>query len=80
MGIGRVVLRDRENVMLMTAQENGIMLYRLRYPKEVRNIQDVPLLDGMVANPDELKLAQTLVDSMTTSFDKAAYKPLRPRR
>ena len=70
MGIGRVVLRDRENVMLMTAQENGIMLYRLRYPKEVRNIQDVPLLDGMVANPDELKLAQTLVDSMTTSFDK----------
>jgi len=70
MGIGRVVLRDRENVMLMTAQENGIMLYRLRYPKEVRNIQEVPLLDGMVANPDELKLAQTLVDSMTTSFDK----------
>ncbi len=70
MGIGRVVLRDSENVMLMTAQENGIMLYRLRYPKEVRNIQDVPLLDGMVANPEELKLAQTLVDSMATSFDK----------
>ena len=70
MGIGRVVLRDRENVMLMTAQENGIMLYRLRYPKEVRNIQDVPMLNGMVANPEELKLAQTLVDSMTTSFDK----------
>ena len=74
MGIGRVVLRDREIVMLMTAQENGIMLYRLRYPKEVRNIQDVPLLDGMVANPDELKLAQTLVDSMTTSFDKIELK------
>lgn len=70
MGIGRVVLRDRENVMLMTAQEDGLLLYRLRYPKEVRNIQEVPLLNGMVANPEELKLAQTLVDSMTTTFDK----------
>ncbi len=74
MGIGRVVLRDREQVMLMTAKENGIMLYRLRYPKEVRNIQEVPLLNGMVADPKELKLAQTLVDSMTTSFDKIELK------
>ncbi|MFQ5677363.1 MAG: Ku protein [bacterium] len=74
MGIGRVVLRDRESVMLMTAQENGILLYKLRYPKEVRTIADVPLLNGMVANPEELKLAQTLVESMATTFDKIDLK------
>lgn len=74
MGIGRVVLRDRENVMLMTAEENGILLYKLRYPEEVRDIKGIPQLDGMAVNKDELKLARTLVDNMTTSFDKIELK------
>jgi len=70
MGIGRVVLRDRENVMLMSVQENGLLLYKLRYPNEVRSIQEVPMLDGMQNSKDELKLARTLVDSMSKSFDE----------
>lgn len=74
MGIGRVVLRDRENVMLMTAEENGILLYKLRYPNEVRSIKDVPQVNGMEVNKDELNLARTLVDSMSTSFDKIELK------
>lgn len=69
MGIGRVVLRDRENVMLLTCQENGLLLYRLRYPNEIRSIENVPQLDGVVTNEEELKLARTLVDSMTTKFE-----------
>ncbi|MCG8603791.1 Ku protein [bacterium] len=73
-GVGRVVLRDRESVMLLTSQENGLLLYKLRYPQEIRNISDVPLVDGLQANPDELKLAQTLVDSMSTSFEKIELK------
>jgi DNA end-binding protein Ku len=73
-GVGRVVLRDRESVMLLTARENGLLLYKLRYPQEIRNITDVPLLEGLEANPDELKLAQTLVDSMSTSFEKIELK------
>lgn len=74
MGIGRVVLRDRETVMLMTAEENGILLYKLRYPNEVRSVKDVPQVNGMEVNKDELKLARTLVDSMSTSFDKIELK------
>ena len=70
MGIGRVVLRDRENVMLLTAEKNGLLLYKLRYPNEVRNITEIPQVNGITVNKDELKLAQTLVDSMSTSFDK----------
>ena len=74
MGVGRVVLRDRENVMMMTAQENGLLLYKIRYPKEVRSIKDVPLLDGTEANPEELKLARTLVESMATSMERIELK------
>jgi len=67
-GVGRVVLRDRENVMLITSQDNGLLLYRLRYPAELRSIKDVPQLNGVETTAEELKLAQTLVDSMTTHF------------
>jgi len=70
MGIGRVVLRDRESIMLMAPHGAGIMLYKLRYPKEVRSIDAVPELEGLEADADQLKLARTLVESMTTKFDK----------
>ncbi len=73
-GVGRLVLRDRENVMLLTAQDQGLLMYKLRYPQEVRSILDVPLLEGLEANPAELKLARTLVDSMSTTFDQIELK------
>lgn len=68
MGIGRVVLRDRESVMMLAPQGDGLLLYKLRYPDEVRKVDDVPQLDEVTVDTDQLKLAQTLVDSMTVSF------------
>jgi DNA end-binding protein Ku len=73
-GVGRVVLRDRESVMLLTAKDNGLMLYKLRYPNEIRSIDDVPQLDGLEADETQLQLAQTLVDSMSKSFDSFELK------
>lgn len=74
LGIGRVVLRDRESIMLMAPKDNGLLLYKLRYPDEVRSIQQVPQLDGMEADKDQLKLAHTLVDSMTTKLEDIELK------
>ncbi len=71
LGIGKVVLRDRESVMLMAPHaDGGLIMYKLRYPQEVRAVKDVPQLDDAVADEDQLKLAQTLVDSMSKSFDQ----------
>lgn len=68
-GVGKVVLRDREHPVLVTPHESGMMMYKLRYPGEIRNINEVPYLDGEVeVNEDQLKLAKTLVDSMAKSF------------
>src|SRR5690606_1870087 len=36
MGIGKVVLRDREETVVIGAQDDGLMLFKLRQPKEVR--------------------------------------------
>ena len=74
LGIGRVVLRDRESIMLIAPKKPGILLYKLRYPEEVRSIENVPELEDVAINKDELKLSETLVGSMSTTIDKIKLK------
>lgn len=64
MAVGRVVIRDREDIVMLSPKENGMVMYKLRYPEEVRNIHEVPLLNGLKSNKEQLKLAKTLVNSM----------------
>lgn len=64
MGIGRVVLREREDVVLIAPEQNGIMFYKLRYPDEIRDISKIPDLNPADPSQEELKLAETLVSSM----------------
>jgi DNA end-binding protein Ku len=73
-GVGKVVLRDRETPVLITPHEGGILMYRLRYPEEVRSMKEVPQLLEVKADKDQLKLAKTLVDSMTTKFANIEMK------
>ncbi len=69
-GIGKVVLRDREDVVLIGPMENGIVLYKLRYANEVKAMKDVPQLEEQKIDKDQLKLARNLVDSMATTYRK----------
>jgi DNA end-binding protein Ku len=74
LGIGKVVLRDRESVVLLAPEDKGLLLYRLRYPNEIRKISEVPKLDGISADKQQLKLARTLVDSMAKPFSEIKLK------
>lgn len=67
-GVGKVVLRDRESVVLLTPHEKGLLLYKLRFPNEVRNIDEVPSLSDQEADEEQLKMANMLVNSMTKKF------------
>ncbi|HET6541765.1 MAG TPA: Ku protein [Chryseolinea sp.] len=72
--VGKVVLRDRETPVLITPHETGMVMYRLRYPAEVRSIREVPQLLEVKTDKEQLKLAKTLVDSMTTKFANIEMK------
>ena len=69
-GVGKLVLRDREDIVLVAPKAEGLVIYKLRYPKEIRKIGDVPLVEKHTANKEELKLAKNLIDSMSTSLAK----------
>ena len=72
--VGSVVLRDRETPLLLAPHEGGIVMYRLRYPHEVRSMKDVPGIREVKADKEQLKLAKTLVDSMEKKFKDIEMK------
>ncbi|MEO5959602.1 MAG: Ku protein [Opitutaceae bacterium] len=69
-GVGKVVLRDREETVMITPEDGGIMLYKLRQPNEVRKMGDVPQLERKEVSKDELKLSISLVESMAANLEE----------
>jgi DNA end-binding protein Ku len=67
-GIGKVVLRDREEVVMIGPMEGGIVLYKLRNPAELRKMENVPQIERKEINKDELKLSISLMDSMSSTL------------
>jgi DNA end-binding protein Ku len=70
-GVGKVVLRDREDLVAVFPHENGLVLQKLHYPHELRKMEDVPEIENAKdLNKNELKLATTLVEQMVTTLDE----------
>ena len=68
-GLAKVVLRDREDLVAVFPHGDGIVLQKLRYPAEVRKMEDVPEIDSAPKiDKKELSLATSLVEQMVTNF------------
>ena len=74
MGIGKLVLRDREDMVLVGQHKGGLMVYKVRYPHVIRDIGEVPSLGGYEVLGEELQLAQHLIEAMATSIGKVELK------
>src|SRR5215213_2237669 len=74
--VGKVVLRDREDLVAVIPHDDGLLLQKLRYPHELRSMEDVPdfenvkTLDAQQLNTNELELASTLVQQMATTLSE----------
>ena len=70
-GLAKVVLRDREDLVAVFPHGDGIVLQKLRYPAEVRKMEDVPEIDAEPKiDKKELSMATSLVEQMVTSFSE----------
>ena len=74
LGVGKVVIRDRESPVLLSPQENGLVMYKLRYPDDVRSVSKIPELSSDEVDQDQLKLSRTLVESMSKSLVDVEFK------
>jgi DNA end-binding protein Ku len=74
--IGKVVLRDREQVVALRAYQRGIVMHVLHYLDEIRPIDEIPDISRTKTKLDEkeLQLGRTLVDQLTSEeFDASQY-------
>jgi DNA end-binding protein Ku len=74
-GIARFVLRTKEHMALLKAEEEVIVLNQMRFANEVRSPDglDLPKKDEKV-NERELEMAVKLVAQLSESWDPEQYK------
>lgn len=74
-GIGRIVLRTREQLVALRALDDGVLgLSTLRFADEVVAPDALdPLPDARAPGARERRLAEALVDALSEPFDAAAY-------
>lgn len=74
-GVGRVVLREREYVAAVHLVGNALCLSTMRYASEIRGAESLAIPpEGTELNERQLDLALMLIDQLSAPFDAAAFK------
>ncbi|WP_155339273.1 Ku protein [Acrocarpospora corrugata] len=72
--IVKVALRQREALATLRVRDGIFVLETMLWPDEVR-VADFPFLEEEVeVRPQELKMAESLIETMVADFDPAEYK------
>jgi DNA end-binding protein Ku len=72
-GVGSFVLRNKEHLCLIKPSRHLLVLHRLRFSQEIRDTKDLDI-PAMAPKPGELKMALSLIDQLSESFDISDYK------
>ena len=72
-GIATFVLRNKEHLCLLRPYKNAIVLNRLRFAEEIRDTGELTL-PKVKPKQTEMKMAMSLIDQLTTSFDPKKFK------
>jgi DNA end-binding protein Ku len=71
--IAQVALRQRESLAILRVREGVLVLETLLWPDEIR-VPAFPFLDDDIeVRPQELRMASSLIESMTVDFDPEDY-------
>ena len=76
-GIGRFVMRNKQYVAAIRAEEGRLVMSTLAYADEVLDpatIDELKELDDVDVSSKEIAMAESLVDSLTAAFDPAKYR------
>ncbi len=72
--IATVVIRTRQHLCAVLAEENHLLLELLRFDRELRHLSAAQLGKTSKASPKEIALANQLIDGMISRFNPKKYK------
>ncbi|MES2628616.1 MAG: Ku protein [Bacteroidota bacterium] len=73
-GLGTFVLRNKEHLVLIKAEDNLLILNRIRFADEIRDHDELHLPPASAVKAAELKMATALVEQLAGPFDSEKYK------
>lgn len=72
-GIAKVVIKVRQHLAAIRAQENGLMLELMHFPEELVDVSEFKTPAAPPASKPEMNMARQLIQSMTTKWDPEQY-------
>ncbi|HXU27660.1 MAG TPA: Ku protein [Bacteroidia bacterium] len=73
-GIATFVMRNKESLAVLRANEKVIILNRIRFEEEIRKTSDLTLPAKTNVKANELKMAVSLIEQLSGKFDIKKYK------
>ncbi|MDB6075466.1 MAG: Ku protein [Verrucomicrobiaceae bacterium] len=73
-GIATVVIKTRQHLAAVKAQDQGLMLELMHFASELRDVSEFKVPKPIKLTKQELDMAGALIDSMTGAWDPEAYK------
>jgi DNA end-binding protein Ku len=72
-GIAKVVIKERQHLAAIKAQQNGLMLELMRFPDEVIDASDFKAPQARATNKAETNMASKLIESMSAKWEPDNY-------
>ncbi|MDX3075340.1 Ku protein [Streptomyces sp. MI02-7b] len=67
--VTKIALRTRESLALLRVHEELLVLHTMYWPDEVRDAGGLAPPENVVVRPQELKMAQSLMETLSEDFD-----------
>ena len=71
--MAKITMHQREYTVIVRARKHGLTLHTMYYADEVRDVAEYGQRDGVATKPEEVKLAQQLVESLAADFEPEKY-------
>ena len=74
MGVAKVTMHQREYTVFLRPRKHGLKLHTMYYTNEIATVPEYGKQDDSKLNPQELKLAEQLVQSLDADFNPRQYR------
>ncbi len=71
--IAKITMHQREYTAIIRPHANGLVLHTMFYPEEVREIPEFRRDENVTVRPQEIELAQKLVEGLAADFQPSKY-------
>jgi DNA end-binding protein Ku len=72
-GLGKLLMHQRDYTVFLRAYEHGILIHTMYFANEIRRIPEFGVTEAVRLKPQEVKLTEQLIASMSEPFKPAQF-------